>query len=957
MCDHSAAAPLPDSIVDAPASWLTQNSARAPPRALDSAAVYEARHRCGMNEVRMTVAPLHRSIVGALVSPTTGLVAGGALVYEVVDGSHCMWFTLAWLVVMHLTVLLTTVLVDRARVRRLQRCFVPDRAVAYREETWAIVGSAQLVPGDLIHLVAGSVVLADCSLYSGSVLVDMSDVTGRTRTEPATAGQLLIAGAKVVDGAGEAVVRYTGSETFVGQSIDLVERLPHGFEQRQQLSRTYAGVYFLLAAVAVTAEVVLLGTLRGWDGYSSWSVARETILLALLCTPLSFDLAIYVATSRGASMAMRRSQAVVLRLCALLSLASVDMLLLDKTGTLTSGHCTLAAHHRAFLAGYPSRAAVVQLMALACRWRQPSLHATKRAVLRSADLDACDEYTQLDYVEHDGEHRSSALLRRRDGTLLRVTEGRLRSVLALVQHSESAAACIEAQRVVLAWSQSGLRCVAVAVAEGDDAWRLAGALTFVDPLRSDAAQLVSSCSRLGIDVTLVSGDEHRAVAAAAEAVQLKSEVMSGPDVPPLSVWEAEHHSSASVLGVTVDMSVAANSASEYASCCAYAEMQPHQKAALVRALQQSGRVVAVVGDGMNDAAAARLADVGIALLSAEQGQAAAWGTLWGADIALTSDHLDAVVELLVVSRELFGVIYSVFFWVATATLQLSVLAAALAMAVPRRCARESSAEDGLGLPPSGLHVFTIVYINGLTLMWVSTEAGDDAYWCTAPCCFSYTVALLQASTMALVGLVGGVALGIVGGLACDGRGWWPLASPSMLPAVTEERLGGILTFYILYLNLFLTMSCVSPVRAGWRFWRFWRLRIVLALSVVYGLYMTWAISARPSLPACLCLYCGVVALLQDMTKLMVHGICHCLGFRMHLACVDGMYGVQRHDYDNVDENAAAAMPRRATGTPSRDAAGRRSFVWSSLDAVVGCIGILDVKLLCRARPAPMTSAE
>ncbi|CBZ23342.1 putative proton motive ATPase [Leishmania mexicana MHOM/GT/2001/U1103] len=910
-----------------------------------------------MNEVRMTVTPLHRFVAGALLSPSTALVAAEALVYQVVGGSQCLWLTLVGLVVMQVAVLVAMAVVDRARVRRLQRCLVPGRAVAYREETWAVVGSAQLVPGDLVQLVAGSAVFADCSLYNGSVLMDMSDVTGRTRTEPAAAGQLLVAGSKVVDGAGEAVVRYTGPETFVGQTIELVERLPHGFEQRQRLSRAYAGTYFLIAAVAVTAEVVLFGALRGWDGYSVWRMARETTLFALLCTPVSFDLAVYVATSRGASAAMQRSQAVVLRLRALLSLASVDMLLVDKTGTLSSGHCTLAAHHRAYLAGYPSRAAVVQLMALACRWRQPSLHATKRAVLRSADLDACDEYTQLDYVEHEGEHRSSALLRRRDGGLLRVTEGRLRSVLALVQHPESAAACVEAQRLAFAWSQSGLRCVAVAVAEGDGPWRLAGLLTFADPLRGDAAPMVWDCSRLGVDVTLISGDEHRAVAAAAEAVQLKSEVMSGRDVPPLSMWEAEHRSPASALSVTVDMSAAANSATEYAACRAYAEMQPQQKAALVRALQQSGRVVAVLGDGVNDAAAARLSDVGIALLSAEQGQATARGALWGADIALTSDHLGTVAELLVVSRELFGTIYSVFFWVTAAALQLSVLAATLAVAVPRRCAGESSNELGLGLPPSGLHVLTLVYINGLTLMWVSTEAGDGTYWAAAPCCLSYSVALLQASTMAFIGLVGGVALGIVGGLACDGCGWWPLVSPGMLEVITEERLGGIITFYILYLNLFLTMSCASPVRAGWRFWRHSRLRIVLALTVVYGLYMTWAIDAHLSFAACLCVYCGVVAVLQDMAKLTVHGICYCLGFRTYRACVDGMYGLQRHGHADADEDTSATLPRRTTSTPSHDAAGRRSSVSSSLDAVVGCIASLDVKLLCRARPAPMTSAE
>ncbi|KAG5487545.1 hypothetical protein LSCM1_07502 [Leishmania martiniquensis] len=956
MRASSSAGSLGKCRGSAPASWPSQGSACAPPPALDSTAVSEARQRFGMNDVRMAMPPLYRFVVRALLSLSTALVVGGAVVYSVVEGSYCMWFTVAWLVVIQASVLVATGVVDRTRVQRLC-CQVPDHAIAYRGETWMMVESAQLVPGDLVHLAAGSVVLADCYLYSGSVRVDMSHVTGRTRTVVATAGQLLVAGVRVVDGAGDAVVRHTGPETFVGQTVELVERLPHGFVQRQRLSRTYAGTCFLLAAVAVTAEVVLFGALRGWDGYSMWKMARETTLLALLCAPLCFDVAVYLATSRGASAAMQRAHAVVLRLGTLLSLASVDMLLVDKTGTLSSGHCTLAAHYRVYLARYPTRADVVQLMVLACRWRQSSLHTTRRAALRYANLNACDEYTQLDYVEHEREHRSSALLRRRDGTLLRVTEGRLRSVLALVQHPESAAACLEAQRLVFAWSQSGLRCVAVAVAEGGDSWRLAGLLTFADPLRGDAALLVSECRRLGVKVTLVSGDEHRSVAAAAEAVQLKSAIMSGRDVPPLCLWELEHRSPASVVDVTADMSAAVNSAAEYAACSAYAEMQPDEKAALVRVLQQSGRVVAVVGDGVNDAAAARLADVGIAFLSTAQGRAAARGALWGADIALISDSLDAAVELLVVSRELFGTVYTVFFWMTVAALQLSVLAVALAVAVPRRCSRASSKENEMGLPPSSLHVWALVYANGFMLLWVSTQPGDNAYWTAAPCCLSYTVALLQASAMAFVGLVGGLALGIVGGLACDRHSSLPLVFPSMMPIITEERLGGMLTLYILYLNLFLTVSCASPVRAGWRFLGHSRLAVDVALAATYGLYMSWAIDASLGVAACLCVYSGIIAVLQDAAKLMVHGICYAVSLRAYRACVDSMHGLQQRGNADTHEAATAALQRREASAPPHGPIGRRMSASTSLNAVVGSIASLDVKLLCRAPPAPVIPAE
>ncbi|KAK7202102.1 proton motive ATPase [Novymonas esmeraldas] len=963
--------PPPHDDVSAPSSpWLSQDRRGAAHRGLDSAAVYEARLRCGMNELRTAVVPLHHVIARGLLSPNAALVAGAALVANVAGRHRRLWCAAAFVGVLQVAVPLTAALVSRARVRCLQRCLAHGSAVAYRDESWVLTGAEQLVPGDLVQLVAGSAVLADCTVGSGSAaLVDMAEVTGRTRVEAATGGQLLVAGARVVDGAGDAVVCHTGADTFAGRAVEQLERLSHGFTQRLELSRAFVGTVALTVAATVTAAVVTVGALQGWDGYPASTMAVEVPLLALLCAPLCLDVAVYATVSRGAAAAMQRAQAVVLRPSALLSLAAVDTLLVDKTGTLSSGHCELAEPHCAYLAAYPTRAAVMQLMALACQWRQPSLRPTTRAVLRSVDLDACDEYTQLTYAEHESEHRRTAVLRHRSGTVLRVTHGRLRSVVALAKSSESAAACVEAQRRAFSWHQRGLRCVAVAVADVDGPWRLAGVLTFACPLRDDAAPLVADCSRLGVAVTLVSGDEYRAVAAAAEAVQLRTSIVTGRDVPPLRVQQQQHEygSAGAELDVVADMEATAMAAEEYVACRAYAEMAPEDKAALVRVLQQHGRVVAVMGDGINDAAAAHVADVGIALVSADRDRTAAWGALWGADVALTSDSVGAAVELLVGGRELFGAVVAVVAWTLATALQMSVLTAALAVAVPRRCTSAVTGDGELGLAPSRLHTVTLLCASCATLLWMSTLAGDSAYWITEPCRVCRATMVLQTSAIALVGAAGGVALGVLGGFACDAPQSWSASGAAPLPRLTVERLGGLVTLYVLHVNLLLTLTCASPARAGWRVAGLSRLRCVLALAVAYTLVTCWVVDVELLVAAGVGVYAGAVAVLQDGAKLLVYRICLCLGLPGHRQHRHGRAasaaGVETTAAAEEERAAVAALQQQQQEQEQRNAvvscgasAAPRHPASAALDAMAGCIGGLDVRLLCRVPPASTPSA-
>lgn len=969
----------------APPPPATASASPPAPAALASSALHAARLRFGRNDVPASVVSWSAFLRFPIASPTTGIIVVGLLLNLVVYIDYWVVLMLVSLLLLQGGVLIGATRAVRGSAAALHRCFQHSSAVAYREGTWALLGAAQLVPGDLIQLVQGGVVHADCTLYRGSLLLDMVQLTGRTEFTPAEPGHLLKAGTVVVDGAGSAIVRYTGHETFVGLTVRLLDHLAPQLT-RPLVQRTYMWICFVLLVVMITAEVVLYGFFSGWYRQGNRIVAGEMMLYALACLPLLLDLAVLQAVRGGAGEAMQRAQAIVLRLGALLSLASADTLIVDKSGTLTTGVYVVADVFRSFLPHYSSRESLVQLMALATKWREPCVHALRRAVLRCADLDRCDQHTRLAYVEHEGEHRTSTVLRRGDGRLLRVTEGHVEAVLALLVDSKGAEGvteqmrtCAEARRLTAAWGIQGLRTRAVAVAVETGPWELAGLVTFADTLRDDAAEMLRLCDAAGVEVTIASGDSRAVVIATAAALcgaapsssyaLASSSVMTGGDLPSLAPWQVLNASAlaaASASDSFLSADIGGVDGASYAACHIYAEMQPEHKVTLVRLLQQTGRCVAVLGDGVNDAAAAYVADCGVALVSPDRGTLFPMqGALWGADIALPSSQLTSAARLVHVSREVFATVYALFFHAFTVFLQSAVVVLLVPFIAPRwmRMAGDSRWTRTTSLPPSNLFTPLYACVTIITLLCQARQPGDTALWERAPCRHNYRVAAVQAAAMACVGVGASVPLAL-----------GPSPVSLLWRGEVEYRQvslrGTSLLLYLVYLQLLLSPVCASPLRCGLRFWRT-RFVYVVTCTVVLGVVLYVCVGCFVSLQAAVFGYCAVVAALQDGAKMAVHAVSYrldCFGYR---GCVDGMArGRQPHeqrrrrqqrwqrtastsvndnddggespfDVESEDERDASVELRNAPSQARRPPS-------AAANAVLGCLVPLEMRLVSAA---------
>lgn len=547
----------------------------------------------------------------------------------------------------------------RRTMEGLRSLEVP-RATVLREGRRRDVPAAGLVPGDVILVEAGGRVPADARLLSAAELrTDESTLTGESlpvakRADPPDPAGAALADRRtmlwrstlVAEGSGTAVVVATGMRTEVGR----IGALAGGVrEERAPLERRLDALGRRLARVAVGAAalVALLGWLRSMPA----ALALETaVALAIAAVPEGLPAVATIALAIGVRrMAGRR--ALVRRPPAVEALGSTTVVCTDKTGTLTAGEMTVTrlwADGRALRvsgAGYgpsgdlrdaagavvrpvPGGAlhALLRVAALANRadvgwgddtWRahgDPTeaalvVLATKAGVDRAA---LARETPEVGEVPFSSARMWMATFHRTPGGRVEaMVKGAPSAVLARCTHRVTDRGPVpldDAGRAeVLRWNDAagaaGLRVLALAVGPGAEGCTeasvrglaLAGLVGMMDPPAAGVAETVAALRTAGLRTVMVTGDQRgtaRAVAAELGLLRPGDEVLEGGEIDALTDEALEER--AARVGV-------------------YARVSPEAKLRIVAALRRRGEVVAMLGDGVNDAAALRRADIGVAM--------------------------------------------------------------------------------------------------------------------------------------------------------------------------------------------------------------------------------------------------------------------------------------------------------------------------------------------------------
>ncbi|HSK55473.1 MAG TPA: HAD-IC family P-type ATPase [Jiangellales bacterium] len=552
---------------------------------------------------------------------------------------------------------------------------IEDTATVLRDGSTHEVPSEEVVPGDLVVLGEGERVPADLRLVEVDELsVDESALTGESvpsekhslelpaETLLADRGNMVWSGTLATRGRARGVVVAHGGDTELGRvhrlmatADDLATPLTRDITR---FSKILTG---LIVALAIAA--FLLGLARGEPVAAMITAA---VALAVAAIPEGLPAAVTITLAIGVTRLARRN-AIVRRLPAVETLGSTDVICTDKTGTLTENRQTVrlvATVERprgvppAESGDDPLAREVMTVGALCNDARlgadgQPIGDPTETALLTAAAAAGLDlralghEHPRVATLPFASERRMMATRHRAPagGDVVHL-KGAAEAVLdrcTTVRAAGGGTAALDTDEwhgVVAGLAASGLRVLACATAEGlpegdtiseeDElaglSFTLLGVQAMADPPRLEAISAVAACHRAGVAVKMVTGDHADTARAIGAEVGL-----SRPDEEPHVVGGAE-------LAATDDAELPA--LAERADV--FARVSPEDKLRLVRALQSRGHVVAMTGDGVNDAPALEQADIGVAM-----GRGGTEVAQEAADMILTDDNfatLEAAVE-------------------------------------------------------------------------------------------------------------------------------------------------------------------------------------------------------------------------------------------------------------------------------------------------------------------------
>ena len=585
-------------------------------------------------------------------------------------------------------------------------------AVVVRDGRQERIPAEELVVGDLVLLQSGDKVPADLRLVQARELrIDESALTGESVAVEKSA-DALTADAPVADrrnmayastlvtyGRGSGIVIATGDQTEVGKISTMIATAD---ELATPLTRKIAAfshvlLYVILGLAGLTVAVGL------WRGESLFDMFLAAVALAVGAIPEGLPAAVTITLAIGVGR-MAARKAIIRRLPAVETLGSTTVICSDKTGTLTENQMTVqeivAGGMTAELSGVgydpdagrlsvggepfdPRRhPALLECLraGLLCNesrlLREDDLwqidgDPTEGALLvaaAKAGLDLREEearFPRLDLLPFESAHQYMATLHRGpEGERLVYLKGSVEAVLARCatrlgpRGEEAPLAADEVLRQVELLAAKGLRVLAFArlvLGTGDiarlDHDTVRGGLCFIglqamiDPPRPEAAEAVRVCRQAGIQVKMITGDHAATATAIAARIGLTGAIgENGRSVPVLTGRELAELDEGELAARVEETAV-------------FARIAPDQKLRLVRALQERGHVVAMTGDGVNDAPALKQADIGVAM-----GVTGTEVAREAADMVLTDDNFSSIEAAVEEGRGVFDNLTKFIVW-------------------------------------------------------------------------------------------------------------------------------------------------------------------------------------------------------------------------------------------------------------------------------------------------------
>jgi len=461
-----------------------------------------------------------------------------------------------------------------------------------------------LVPGDLLLLEEGQAIPADGILVQSSNLtIDESSLTGESVPVEKLEGSTALSGTTVLTGNGIVEIEKTGLSSQIGSIAKVLKEFESAPSPLLRSINKVVKIAFLVA-LAVAIIVFTEGLLTS-KGFAPSLISALTLAMAAIPEefPLVFTLYLSLAAYR-----LSKKGVLVKSLPAVEGLGSVDIICTDKTGTLTEGNFRLERilnlKTEAVLDDSEMRALIFSCETKAVDAMEASIFEWVKIKNEPLIMQVHEQwYLEFDYHFDNKEKYMSHVWREKNGQRqVMAMKGSLEGILkhCKISTDERDAIQAEANRE----AESGRRLLGFATkvgkfngvrSEDEASASFLGILSFTDPVRPSVSEAVRVCVEHGIQIKMLTGDHLLTAHSIADKINLPHEhdqLFTGPQLEILSP-------DARVLAFTKGI--------------IFARLKPEQKLQLVAALKKNGSVVAMTGDGINDAPALKLADIGISM--------------------------------------------------------------------------------------------------------------------------------------------------------------------------------------------------------------------------------------------------------------------------------------------------------------------------------------------------------
>ncbi len=631
MADRPAAADYEKIPVDQVVAGLGAQ----PDRGLSSDEVQKRLARYGPNAIVEKEKSLAAKIAGHFLGPIAFMIEAAAIVSAFL-GRWEDFIIITALLAFNAGLELWQDLKASNALAALKKGLAPQ-ATALRDGTWETVDAATLVPGDIVRIRLGVIVPADLRLIKGDYAsIDQSALTGESLPVARKVGDEAYSGSVVKQGEMDGVVIATGSSTFFGRTAKLVAGA--GAASHAQKAMFQIGNFLIILAVVLALVMVAFRVYRDivvaddWRWADALNILQFVLILLVASIPVAMPAVFSITMALGA-LALSKQQAIVSKLSAIEEMAGVDILCSDKTGTLTRNELTLGDP---ILLGTKDPQEVILAASLASKIEDRD--AIDTAVIAALkDQSALKPWKQTKFVPFDPvSKRTQATATGAGGRTIVVTKGAPQVIVDLARPAADVADRVRTTVADLAGK--GYRALGVARSEDDGrTWTLLGILPMFDPPRDDSRATIENANAKGVSVKMVTGDDTAIARETARRLGMGANIIPAADLFPKDM---DPDNVPPLIAEAIE------------KADGFARVFPEHKYAIVKALQRRGHLVAMTGDGVNDAPALKQADCGTAVSGATD---AARGA---AALILTAPGLSVINNGIDEARRIFGRITS-----------------------------------------------------------------------------------------------------------------------------------------------------------------------------------------------------------------------------------------------------------------------------------------------------------